>query len=313
MHLKHFVGQSPPNKIWVYDAKESTKWSSGVSDAGLQNHFYSVPLPDGGWDTEVERNLAKVETGAAPIYEALLKGEFPRTSEQRSNFSTFLALMVLRTTVTRRRVAEAQSRRLQTKLYKKAVDRVQFAQLIASANAAGDIDVSPEMTEPVRQAMMNPSRFIFTIPHFYTLQAFEQVNRFASIFFEMHWMVVNASQGFFITCDNPVLIVERRATPSGTRSLRDPATLVQFPLSPELMLCLSWTLNAPARGSVKRSDVDSANQLLAEQSERFLYSHLEHKEVFRLLKLVGSQYRQLPSTDSGGPRVFGQTIIGKGR
>ncbi len=61
-----------------------------------QTHFYSIEQPDGTMDTRIEEALSKFEGRAAPVYDALLRGDIPKPSKERMYFSQFLGLMIAR-------------------------------------------------------------------------------------------------------------------------------------------------------------------------------------------------------------------------
>lgn len=92
--------------------------------------------------------------------------------------------------------------------------------------------------------------------------------------------------------------------------LRRPEAGLHFPLSPYRLLSLSWRSNAPAKGRIKRETVESTNRHLAEQAERFLYSHVQHKAVSRLFDLVGKKRAIWAYLKTG---EYAQTVVEKGR
>jgi hypothetical protein len=81
-------------------------------ETAIETHFYSAQNTDGTMDTQIEEYLQSVESNAAPVYEALLRGEIPKDSQARVDFSIFLALMYVRTPAMRRMYAEGYSQLL---------------------------------------------------------------------------------------------------------------------------------------------------------------------------------------------------------
>ena len=103
LHLKHFVGPDPEGQLWTYDSENGEVWSAIPKNTAVQTHFYSIEGDDGAMDVRVEEHLAAVENSAAPVYEALLRAQIPgKSSQERADFATFLALMYVRTPAMRR-------------------------------------------------------------------------------------------------------------------------------------------------------------------------------------------------------------------
>jgi hypothetical protein len=93
LHLKHFIGTDPKGQVWTYDAEAGHVRSAAPENTAVEGHYYSAERPDGTMDTRLEEHLAKMESLAAPVYEALLRREIPKVSQGRADFATFLALM----------------------------------------------------------------------------------------------------------------------------------------------------------------------------------------------------------------------------
>jgi hypothetical protein len=88
----------------------------------------------------------------------------------------------------------------------------------------------------------------------------------------MRWSLLVAEYGYFVTSDNPLVrIVEPRAR---YRMYADHGFLnktaeVSFPLSPKVLLILSWDETALERGVLGRKHVMALNQIRAAYCERF--------------------------------------------
>jgi len=107
LHLKNFGGDNPKGQVWTYDALEGTARPATPENTAVQSYFYSSETTDGKIDGTIDEAMTKIEGVAAPVYEALLRGEFPKDgSPERADFAVFLALMFARTTALRRMTAE---------------------------------------------------------------------------------------------------------------------------------------------------------------------------------------------------------------
>jgi hypothetical protein len=160
LHLQHFVGFDPKGHVWTYDAQTGNVWSAIPEETALETHFYSIEKPDGTMDTRIEECLASVESSAAPVYEALLRGEIPKDSQARSNFSVFLALMYCRTPSMRRMAAEIYSRMIQIKAYAYGRNNRAFDALIRRYEQAEGLELNTEHKERVRKDLLDPSGYL---------------------------------------------------------------------------------------------------------------------------------------------------------
>ena len=120
------MGPNPKGQLWTYDAQTEHVRSATPENTAVETHFYSAENPDGTMDTQIEEYLASVEGKAAPVYEALLKGRIPKDTQGRADFSTFLALMYMRTPTMRRMSAEMYGRHLQIINYAYGIDKKAF-------------------------------------------------------------------------------------------------------------------------------------------------------------------------------------------
>jgi hypothetical protein len=94
MHLKRFVGQAPAGHVWTYEETSGARRSAIPDETAVESHFYSVDMDNGEMDVRLEQMLGDVESDAEPIYQRLLDGRVPLPgSQERADFSTFLALM----------------------------------------------------------------------------------------------------------------------------------------------------------------------------------------------------------------------------
>jgi hypothetical protein len=98
----------------------------------------------------------------------------------------------------------------------------------------------------------------------------------------MKWSLAFAEHGYFITSDNPLV---REVDPKtcrafyGDHGFLNKTAEVSFPLSPRLVLLLSWDGNASTLGWLDRDNVRKANAARAAHSERYLFAHIKDKQL----------------------------------
>ena len=311
LHLQHFVGTEPKGHVWTYDAQTGDVRSAIPEQTAVETHFYSVKTADGTMDTRLEEHLASVESNAAPIYEALLRGELPTDPQKRVDFSTFIALMYSRTPAMRRMHAETVSRGAQIMNYAYGSNEKAFGALMKRVEKDGGLVLNEEQKEKLRKDMLDPSGYILEIPKERTLPALGVADKLAPILFQMKWSIILPRHGFFITTDNPLV---REVDPKthhpiyGDHGFLNKTAQVVFSLSPQRLLFMSWNKDARDIGVFERAHVEGINRGLAAQSDRYLYSHIRHK---RLEKLAAEFKNSRPgmTTQGFGPKKFAQTQI----
>jgi Protein of unknown function (DUF4238) len=311
LHLKHFVGADPQGQIWTYDAQTGNVHSAIPEETAIETHFYSMEKPDGTMDTRIEECLASIESNAAPVYEALLRGEIPKDSQVRSDFSAFLALMYFRTPVMRRMFAELYSRIVQIKGYAYGSIGDAFDTLIQRIEGAQEIVLDTDQKEQFRQYLLDPSGYTVEIPKKLTLPVLVGIEKLAPRLFGMTWSIVTPVHGFFITSDNPLIIGVDPNTDypvDGDGDFLKKTAQVIFPLSPQSLLLMSCAKSAPEAGIFERDQMVRINRALAAHSERYLYAHIRHKR----LQALATEFKNLHpgiTTQGFGPDKFAETKV----
>jgi len=312
MHLEYFAGSEPVGQVWTYDAATGKSWSCVPKETAVQSHFYSVPTDDGSMDTRIEQALSQFEGRAAPVYGDLVAFKIPQ-GQARAHFAEFLALMFARTPAMRRMQAEVIGQGLQIQQYAYATHAGRFAKLMERYEADSGKALTPEEKENARQAMLDPSGYRLEIPQTMTLHSLGIADKLAPIFFEMHWALIEPEHGFFVTSDNPVV---RLVDPStrhpmyGDHGFLNKTSEVTFPLTPKLMLLMSWSEAPVRRAMVPKRYVRGMNEARAAHSERYLYAHLHHRDLERLAAKFKSRKPKMV-TSGFGPRNFMEVTVGR--
>lgn len=261
-------------------------------------------------DTRIETMLSEFEGRAAPVYEDLLAGIIPE-GQRKAWFAEFLGLMFTRTPTMRRMQAEAISRGLQTHQFAYASHDKAFASLIGRLEKEKGETIPAEVRAEVRRQMKDPTGSEYIVPQSRTLQSLGIADKLAPLFFEMSWTLLEPRHGFFITSDNPVV---RNVNPStihpmfGDHGFVNKTAQVTFPLSPKLMLLMSWNDRVRERAVISREHVTMLNETRAIHSERCLYAHICHKEI-QALAMKFKDQRPGTVTQGFGPQRFAPVSI----
>lgn len=308
LHLKHFVGVVPKGQIWTYDKRSGQIRSSLPENTAVQAHFYSVEGDDGMMDTRLEEHLALMESKAAPVYDVLLNGRIPAKGTQaRVDFATFLALMYVRTPAMRRMSAEMLGRELQILAYAYAENEKAFDTMNRRAEQDGARPLNDEEKERVRREFLEPSgKYVMQIAKERTLQVLTVADNLAPIFYNMKWSILEVTNGFVVTTDNPLI---RDVNPKtrhpiyGDQGFMNKTAQVIFPLSPRKVMFMSWLQDALESAAIDRRRVDGLNQALAANSDQFLYAHMHDKSIVKLAE-KHKESRPTMTTKGYGPKEF---------
>jgi hypothetical protein len=313
LHLQHFAGSQPPGQVWTYDAIAEKQWSAIPDETSVQTHFYSAERNDGTMDTRLEEFLSEVESRAAPIYEDLLTGRLPRDAQAHIDFAQFLALIYCRTTAMRRIAGEIHGQGAQILNYAYASNPKAFEDLTCRVEAETGKKFDPSRKEKIRQAMLRPQGYSMEVPKESTLLALAASDKLTVIFRGMKWSVAVVEKGYLITSDNPLA---RNIDPKtihpiyGDSGFLNKTAEVSFPLSPRLLLLLSWKEDAKDIGVLPREHVEAVNAIRAAQSDRFLFAHVCDK---RIAKLAAKYKNSRPTmkTEGFGPEVFAPVKVAR--
>lgn len=315
LNLEHFAGHEPKGQVWTYDKITGRSTSAIPEETGTQTHFYSVQKDDGTWDTRIEGFLGTIESLAAPTYRGLLNSEIPRDNQERADFSTFLAIMYVRTPTMRRMMAEVYAKGLQIQTYATAVHKEAFENTIRRYEEDRGKKLSDGMKEKLRNDMIDPSNYILEVPKERTFRVFDIADKLAPMFFDMKWSLIIPKSGFLITSDNPVIrrVDHKTVHPVyGDHGFLNKTAEITFPLSPKLLLLLTWRKDAKTWGMVERSHIDDLNRSCAFQAERQLYSHVHHKKLEQLAQ-ESKNSRPTMQISGFGPKKFSEVRIPRRR
>lgn len=285
LHIRRFVGDAPKGQVWTYDKREGHVRPAKPANTAVQAHFYSFERDDGTMDTTMEDCVSKIESDAAPVYEALLQGKTPDDPQARADFALFLALMYVRTPTMRRMAAEMQGRGLQTFGYAHVANPKAFDSLVRRIEQEGGPSFDAEQKERVRQVLLNPSNFVMEVSGQHMLPiVLGAIDKLTPILFAMKWSIVRPVGGFYITSDNPmvrVVDVDPKTRHQDGGFLNKTARVI-YPLSPDRLLFMSWNHHAPEVDFYAPQGVTDVNRALAAHADRYLYAHIKDDKLSQL-------------------------------
>ncbi len=271
-YLERFTNASS-QKLCTYDMKNGTHRFTRPEQTGFEGYFYTFTNADGSCDHTIEELLADFESKAAPVFDRLIQSVQLKV-EDRLNFSSFLALMYVRTHAFRRIYAEAMIGQLLLMNRFVADHPEAFEASMQEYEACHGVMTEKERDD-LRDGMRHPEYFTYSVDSEWTLSALSMANEFSEIFSSMDWTIlINLSDLPLITSDNPVIhgIAGKRQHSIYRGGFLDNRSEITFPLTPEYILLMHWNRDRYKRDVITAPQVEECNRMRAKYAERFLFS-----------------------------------------
>lgn len=266
--LKNFgEGKKNKEKIWTFDKFAGRAFRGNVIDAAHENRFYEATTPDG--DTiKAEPVMGVIDGwGGRPIRSIVAEERLPLDDRSGTELSHFVAAQLIRGPHTRN-----QMQALFSKIIEKWGKEVRFGD---DPRPIGDLDESENRLSAIA--------------------GLREVPEMARILRQKIWFLMKAPLGsHFILSDEPVVRHNYYDYgPMGSSGISQKGIEIYLPLSPRLALHLLCPevaelarvtrlgpemLHAHRTGLpivVDRENVEFANSLQVQYSERFLYARSE--------------------------------------
>ncbi|MDA7948635.1 MAG: DUF4238 domain-containing protein [Hyphomicrobiaceae bacterium] len=183
-YLRHFATIDPKEEIWTYDLEADTVRPSTANATGYEKHLYSVALPDGTRCTDIEDQIGNVESAAAPVHLKLISGE-KITEQERADYASFIALMLVRTDAFRQQYAEGMVGGLQMQNFIAASNDDAFNSLVEKYERDTGKKLSAKDRQHLRDGMRNPQDFRIDVRKDFTLPALAMHEKFVRLFDRM--------------------------------------------------------------------------------------------------------------------------------
>jgi hypothetical protein len=210
--------------------------------------------------------------------------------------------------------AELIGRHTQIWNYAHGVHKDAFTGLVKRFEKDTGHKLSEDQKNKFREALIDPTEFVFGIPKERTLMVFGAIKELIPILQAMHWCIIRPKHGFFITSDNPVvqwIDPKTRHPIYGDHGFRHKTVEVTFPLSPKAVLFAAWR-SVQKEFHLDRDDVLSINKMRASHADRYLFTHVRSKALKRLaIEFKGSRPRR--TTEGFGPKKFAPIAVRRRR
>jgi hypothetical protein len=301
LSLAHFADED--GKVWTYDKASGRRWSAVPDETGTERHYYSVEREDGSMDTTLETHFSEIESCAAPVYEALARGQLP-IGNDRITFGAFLGMMHTRSPLARRTALEIHKGVLEAHLRVAIEDPRALEAYAEELKMAGKPSIDPAK---LANDFRNLSGLNLKLAKPLALSGIAHAGKIAKLFLAMNWAVVWPMRGYFITCDCPIFHATDPKTYHpiyGDGGFVNPTVEITFPINPNVMLLMHWRDGLGSRGEMSGEDVKRENRKRAFNAERQVYAHVAHDGVSRLVTKYRDQKPGIVFSGAGLEKGF---------
>jgi len=274
-YLREWIEVLPPRgRIWIFSKDGKKKRKQRPEKVFISNDLYTIEFK-GKKNYFIEETLSNLEGKYATVFREKIKKHTPINEEERIILCTFVAAMFLRTLKRRDNMEELYSQ------------LVQQAESFEQAN-----DLGHKESERLKQEKKDVHR----------LNLVQLLPEITKILCKMNIAFLCAGfRAKFITSDNPCNLFNPDLQWQGFRGpgLLDKNIEVSLPLSPNILLCMSWS---NLRGYIKwkKSDVEEANRKTVGHCYRELISNSRRKkriwfrrypmDLFFIFKIIHHKY-----------------------
>lgn len=279
-YLREFADPNAPPEgdpfVWIFDKSGKNKRRDKIKNVLASNDLYTLKIK-GQKDYSIENTLANLESEYAGIFRTKIKNRQPISEEEHITLCAFVSVMLQRTL------------RHKDNLLKFCDDLIDHTEAIEKAH-----DVQPTQSQRLKDYRDNR----------YKLGVLQTLPDITEVLIKMSVAFLCAKGGAkFITSDdpcnlfNPDLQWQRFYGPGlAQRNIQ-----VTLPLSPEIMLCLSWS-NLRGYISWEKKRVHDANRLIVGHCYKYFVSRSPKvkrmwfrkypMDFFFILKLLNHRAKQ---------------------
>lgn len=250
-YLEGFIDPTNEPYVWIYEKGNSSVRKATANNIGVQKGFYTFTTKERGKDSNtIENAFEKVETACAPVLRKIRNFK-NLNKKEKSNFSLFLALMILRVPNFRENIIKSLN---------------DFKQKILSSQNDTKIDPNYDLKMAI-SISQNPI--------------------FAQIFSKMKWVFIEATGDFkFVTSDNPLSCCDpiRNQKSLYETGLINKNVEVTFPISSSLALLASWNGQEGFRKAKNSQIIEDINRRTISSASRFVYSSINSEPLNQVVQ-----------------------------
>ncbi len=270
-YLSQFA--DPDGNVWTYSDNSAPRADKPEATA-IETKFFSPIGEDGERIDEVAEFLGQIERQAAPFWEDLCKGKI-FAGEERGHIALFLAAQYIRSPSMVRAGAELNDSMAQDTSQFIAADKKSDNGSVDNHEEDSVKSLSPEERERMPELNSEPENYSINVLRSMGLPVLMVMDGLTKLFSNMTWTVGHSEDQHLITSDSPVTRT--------SDSFFDKAIQVQFPLTPQRIIELTWRGEEQERVvALSKHLARAANQARADQAERFVYGSKKDRGIEKL-------------------------------
>jgi len=252
-YLREFIDPNTPvgyePYVWIFDKNGKNRRKKSPSNIFTSTDLYTIKVAGRAKNYYIEMTLSKIESEYANVFQKKIKKKLPLSEYEHIILCIFVATTLQRTL------------RQKDNLEQFLDELINHGEIIAKHHG-----VVSKNVENLREYKKNAHKISI-------LSMLSEITQLLSRM-SVAFLCVDASGSKFITSDdpctlfNPELQWQRFYGPG----LGQDKVEVHLPLSPEIMLCLSW---ANFRGyiEIKKSKIEDSNRMTRANCYKYLISH----------------------------------------
>lgn len=255
-YLREFADPTTPSNkepfVWIFDKDGKNERRDKVKNVLASNDLYTIKIK-GQKDYSIEETLANLEGKYAEIFRAKIRNKLPLTEEEHIILCAFVSVMLQRTL------------RHKDNLERFYSELIEHAEAIERAH-----NLPPKESERLKKFKEDAHK----------LGVVHLLPDITELLMKMSIAFLCSKGGEkFVTSDdpcnlfNPDLQWQKFLGPGlGQKNVQ-----ITLPLSPEIMLCMSWS-NLRGYLHWEKSRVEEANRMIVGHSYRYFISHSSKKK-----------------------------------
>ena len=240
-YLAGFVDPKTPANyepyVWIFEKNNRKGYKKSPSNIFKKTDLYTLHLKTGTNDYSIEETLSSIEARFATVYREKIKQHIPLNEEEHVYLCVFVSVMLQRT---------LRHRDSLNNFIDQLIKQAELAEL--------QLGLEPKKSNELKEYKKN----------FFQLGILQSLPDITELLLNMGLAFLCAEKGSkFVTSDdpcnlfNPDLQWQKFYSPG----LKQQRVQVTLPLSPDIMLCLSWS-NLRGYISWNKKQVDEANRMI---------------------------------------------------
>lgn len=273
------LSEKKNDKLWVIDQYSATIRESTPKNEAHKRYFYKVAVVEGGDEFGIEKALSEFEGKSIPVLKDLIHNKRIPTNEDYDYLINYIALQIVRTPTFRKNFEESLSN-VYDQLGKITLQMLVQSEEVFDKHIDDLIKRKPHLKEEefdyekIRRGIENITIKADIEQNYHIKHALRMIDNLLPHLGKRNWSVLlpPPKKQYFITSDNPVVLAWSYA-----QNFNRPigygldGTDIIFPINKNIALLGRFEF-LPAQINLSKIDLAKINNMIANYSDRYLYS-----------------------------------------